>query len=543
MPNFPKPTDYTALDHDTLYQRLKDLFVSLNPNLDLDDETLAEFTRHLLGAKAHVGDRLAYLMNNHGRESRITTAQQRRSLLGLVKLVGYRPAGASAATVTQTFTLPNGAIANDVVIEAGRIVKTDATTTAVKFRLVDALTIVAGETSAEGIVKNSEEDIDTFQSTNLANQEYRLSRSPYVDLSAIVTTPLGGWTEVRNFLDSMPNDRHYVTVIDAQDRCTVRFGNGTNGAVPDGLITIVYEFGGGSAGKLQAGALREVEGAFVDVTNTPVTVETTNALKTSGGEDRQSNAMIRILAPESIRVPAASVAREDYEVVARGVSGVARALMLTRRQDPSVQFNEGFLYVVPTDGGTASPALLETVARRFGDEVYVGDAASPSMFPAGDKPKTVTFQLRVRTAAYTEVDITARIHRRSGFSKAVVGANIRASLNDFFSIMIKASSLLRLSPILAQGIGVSAADGDTLVPNPLINFGYYLKDVDGNSVSSLAFSDVVDAIRDSEGVLKIENGPSGVLLNDTVYDIPLALREFPTLGTVTLIDMTDQGLL
>jgi hypothetical protein len=217
--------------------------------------------------------------------------------------------------------------------------------------------------------------------------------------------------------------------------------------------------------------------------------------------------------------------------------------MLTRRQDPSVQFNEGFLFVVPTDGGTASTDLLETVARRFGDEVYVGEDASPTMFPAGDKPKTVTFQLRVRTAVYTTVDITARIHRRSGFSKAVVGANIRANLDDFFAVMIEASSLLRLSPILARGLGVTAEDGDTLVPNPLINFGYYMKDVDGNSVSTLAWGDLYNTIRDSDGVNKIENGPSGLLLNDNVYDVPLALREFPALGTVTLIDMTDQGLL
>jgi len=540
MADFPKPTDYTALDQDTIFVRLKELFVSLFPTIDLDDAELAEFTRHLLAAQAHVGDRLAYLMNNHGREARITTAQQRRSLLGLVKLIGYRPAGASAATVEQTFTFIDGALTNPMTFGAGTIVKTDATTTAVKFRLVSSLTASAGTTSITGIVKNSDEITNTFASSGRADQEFRLSRSPYVDRSASVSTSSGVWTEVRNFLSSTPLDRHYVTIIDAQDRCTLRFGNGINGAIPEGLIACVYEFGGGSIGKLQPNTLRTIEGSFVDSASIPVRVTTTNLTKTDGGEDRQSNAMIRILAPESIRVPAASVAREDYEIVARQVSGIARSLMLTRRQDPSVLFNEGYLYVVPTDGGTASTPLLEAVAKRFGDEVYVGDALSPTMFTAGDRPKTVTFQLRVRSAVYLPVAIESRIHRRAGYSKTVVGASIRQNLADFFSVMIKASSLLRLSPILAQSIGVTAADGNTLVPNPMINFGYSLKASDGTPVSSLAWSDIFNAIRDSEGVNEVE---PVMLLNGESNSVHLALREFPTLGDLTLVDMTDNGLL
>jgi len=543
MAQFPKPVDYTALDYDTLFTRLKALFRSLYPNIDLEDAKLAEFTRFLLGSKAHVGDILAHLMNNHGRESRITTAQQRRSLLGLVKLIGYRPPGASAATVEQSFFLPGGAIANGILIPAGTVVKTDASTTTVKFRTLINWILPPGQTSTTITVENSEEETDPFQSTNRADQEFRLTRFPYVDESLLITTPAGEWTEVHNFLSSTSSDRHYVTIIDAQDRCTVRFGDGNTGALPDGIISCTYKFGGGAVGKLQAGALRILEGSFVDSLGNPVHLETVNADKTVGGEDRQSNALIRLLAPESVRVASASVAREDYEIVAKQVSGVARALLLTRRQDPSVLFNEGFLYIIPSDGGAPTDTLLSAIAARFGDEVYIAEQALPTAFPAGDKPKTVTFQLRVRAAVYRTVDITARIHRRAGYSKETVGANIRAALESFFAVTIPASKLLQLSPILAQGIGVTSADGDTLVPNPLINFGYYLKDVDGLSTSKLAFSDIYNAVRDAEGVREIDDGPIGVLIDGSSTGVTLALREFPKLGTVTLYDAKDGGTL
>ena len=193
-----------------------------------------------------------------------------------------------------------------------------------------------------------------------------------------------------------------------------------------------------------------------------------------------------------------------------------------------MQFNEGFLWIVPTNGGTASDALLISVAARFGDEVYVGGAENPTMFPKGDRPKTVTYQLRVRSAVYKVVNVSTRVFPRASFADtaglAKLKANVIASLAEMFAILVDASTI--------------DPTGETtgLVPNPRIDFGYYLKDSDGNPSAILPYSDIYDAVGDADGVLRVQAGPDGVLVNGVQGDVQLALKEFPTLGTVTVID-------
>ncbi|RTL27583.1 MAG: t4-like baseplate wedge [Rhodocyclaceae bacterium] len=517
---FPAPTVYTDLDQTSIDRRLRDLFASLFPTIDLDSE--AELTRILFGAFAHVGDKLAYLINRLAREARLLTASQRRHLLGLVKLLGYRPAGARAATASLVFTLP-AAHAEDVLVPAGSVARTKGADP-VRFRTIVDLVIPAGALTGTVTAEHAESQVDSFVSTERAHQQFRLSRAPYVDESLVIATPAGAWTEVRNFLASKATDRHYTTVIDALDRCTFRFGDGRNGAIPVGDIDASYKTGGGSVGQLIAGALSVLESTVFDVEGIPVTITVANPVKTDGGIDRESDALIKLLAPESIRVPGSTIAREDFEIVARQVPGVARALMLARRQDPSVLFNEGFLFVVPEGGGAPSTTLLDAVAAQFGDEVYVGGAALKTRFPRGPRPKETTFQLRVRGASYFTVDVFAKIFLRSGFTAAEVKANVLAALAQFFAVTVDIQDIDPTTELTGQ------------VPNPLINFGYYLQDKDGNPSGEMAWTDILDVVTDAAGVLKGDPSSDGFLLNGARADIVMARRDFPALGAVTLLN-------
>lgn len=522
---FPSPASYTELDHAALDARLRELFGSLYPKIDLSSQ--AEFTRLIIGAFANIGDRLAYLINRLARESRILTATQRRMLIGLVKLIGYRPPGATAATADLVFTLaaPHG---EDIPIPVDTIVKTKDRDNPVRFRTLFAGVILAGATTITLTGEHSVAESDAWLSNERANQEFQLSRSPYVDNSLVITTPAGLWTEVGNFLASRGTDRHFMTIIDAQDRATVRFGDGRNGAIPLGPITGDYKTGGGIAGRLLEGALEVIESTIVDASGVPVTAITvTNPSKTSGGDDRQSNALIKLLAPESIRVIGAVRCREDYEIVARAVPGAARALMLTRRQDPSVLPNEGFLYVVPTGGTDPSEALLEAIARQFGDEVYVGGAANPLRFPRGPHPKETTFQLRVRGASYAPINVLTKVNLRSGFSAAAVKGNIMSALQSFFAPMVDIRTLDPTTELTGE------------VPNPRLDFGFNLKDKDGNPSPFLSWSTLLNVVIDATGVLDVDPGVDGFLLNDVRNNVSLELRSFPKLGNVTIINAAN----
>ena len=141
--------------------------------------------------------------------------------------------------------------------------------------------------------------------------------------------------------------------------------------------------GGGSAGNVDAERSAVIEGAFKDAYGNAVQVSVRNPAPATGGTDRQTVASARLLAPESLRALTRTVARKDFEINARRLSGVARALMLTSNEDPTIAENTGILYVIPQSqapGAIPTPALKNLVLQQV-TEVY---------------PCTLTFQVSVQ---------------------------------------------------------------------------------------------------------------------------------------------------
>lgn len=67
------------------------------------------------------------------------------------------------------------------------------------------------------LVENSKAHTQLFDAWGLADLELHLDFAPYLDDAAIVSTPQGAFTEVDSFLDSGPNDRHFVVAVDQND--------------------------------------------------------------------------------------------------------------------------------------------------------------------------------------------------------------------------------------------------------------------------------------------------------------------------------------
>ncbi|MCI0636598.1 MAG: t4-like baseplate wedge, partial [Actinobacteria bacterium] len=333
-------TDYTDKDFDSLRLRLQNLVRSVFP--EWTDFNVASFGNLLLELYAFVGDVLGFYQDNQARESRIATATQRKNLIALTKLLGFRPAGARAATADLLFRL-TAPPAAPVTVLKGTHVRTASVTEPLVFQLLGDVLIAAGADPPEatGTVEHSEMQEELFAATGLPNQDVVLPATPFLDGSAEVTAGNGAYTEVQNFLGSTATDRHVVVVIDQSDRATLRFGSGVNGAVPSGTITVRYKTGGGARGNVEAGALSKIDGTFTDDGGAPVTVSVANSQPASGGTDRQTIAQIKALAPESIRVLNRTVSREDFEINARRLPEVARALMLTSNEDGGIAENTG----------------------------------------------------------------------------------------------------------------------------------------------------------------------------------------------------------
>ncbi len=494
-------TDYTDKDFDSLRLRLQSLVRSVFP--DWTDFNVANFGNILLELYAFVGDVLTFYQDNQARESRILTATQRKNLIALTKLLGFRPAGARAATVGVIFALAAAPAAN-VTLRKGTRVSTASVTDPIVFQLLADVAIAAGASpaAAAGTLEHSEPQEDLFASNGLSNQDVLLPATPFLDGSAEVFAGNGPYVEVQNFLGSMATDRHFTVVVDQNDRATLRFGNGINGAIPSGTITVRYKTGGGATGNVNAGTLTKLDGAFTDANGNPVTVSVTNPQPAAGGTDRQSIAQIRVLAPESIRVLNRTVSREDFEINARRLPEVARALMLTSNEDAGIAENAGDLFVIPRGGGPPSQALKDAVKNQV-----------TVVFPS-----TLTFQVSVEDPVFLMVNVQATVFLRQGANAATVRVGVVKSLQDFFA--------------------VSLPDG---TPNPNVDFGWNLKDAEGNPAGEIALSDVFDAVRDVAGVRKIGDGPDDFLLNGSRKSVPIGTRQFPVLGTVALLN-GDTGL-
>ncbi|MEP0841236.1 MAG: baseplate J/gp47 family protein [Phycisphaerae bacterium] len=491
----------TDKDFDALRLRLIALARSVFP--DWSDFAVASFGNVLLELYAFVGDVVGYYLDNQARESRLVTATQRKNVIALARMLGYKLHGARAATAEAVFSLARASSA-DVRIPAGTVVRTREVTEPVRFQLLADVIIPAGALQASGVVENSKTYVQLFDSRGLADLDIILDHTPYLDASVAVSAANGAFVEKESLLGSGPNDRHFVALVDQNDRATVRFGNGTSGAPPTGTVTVAYKTGGGAAGNVDAGRIVVVEGTFTDLHGRAAQVSVTNAEPASGGTDRQSVASAKLLAPESLRTLTRSVTREDFEVNARRVPGVARALMLTSNEDPTVPENSGVLYVIPQGGGLPTPALKNLVLLQV-TEVY---------------PATLTFQPSVQNPVYRKVDVEARIYLRQGHAAATVRERVKANLTAMFR--------------------VSEADG---TPNPLVDFGFNVKDADGNPSGEVAWSDVFNVIRDTEGVRKIGDLHGDLKLSGLPADVKLAIKEFPVLGTVTLVNGDTGGVL
>lgn len=488
--------DYTDKDFDSLRARLINLVRGVFP--DWTDFNVSNFGNVMLELFAFVGDVLLFYQDNQARESRITTAQLRRSMLGLAKLLGYVPSGAAAATAELTITLGAPPVGS-VTIELGDTFRTLEITDPTVFQALSDVTIAPGTDPPIAIVQveHSLTASETFTSSGLPNQEFALSDTPYLDETADVVATDGAYTQVDDFLSSTSTDRHYTVTVDENDRATIRFGNGVNGTIPSGSISTEYKVGGGTVGNVVPGAIARADRAYTDSLGNPQVVTVENVSAASGGEDRESVEQIRVFAPKSVRVLNRTVAREDFEINALRVAGVARALMLTSDERPELAENYGQLAVIPTGGGLPTQTLKDAV------EIMVTETY----------PHTLTFQLDVVDPQYLTIDVQATIFVRNGFTPAEAAANVRAALTEWFA--------------------VSLDDGS---PNPNVDFGFNMKTVDGDPADEIAWSDVFNVVRDAAGVRKIGDTLGSFLLNGERFDVRVASQEFPVLGAVTIVD-------
>lgn len=368
--------DYTDKDYASLRQAM----------LELAREKLPAWTDHspndlgvlLLELFAYMGDIMLYYQDRIAAESYLDTAVERRSVVNLLRLIGYelRPPTPASADLTLLFAHDATGL---VTIDTGTEFQTTAQATGepVRFQYLrqpltvdmdllpirphtdgqdykrfETLPVVQVDSVVTGEILGS--------SDGSAGQRFRLSGVPLIDGTLEVMVDEGAgprlWERRPSLFQSQPEDEHYAVSRDEHDVAWVVFGDDKYAKIPArgrNNLTASYRVGGGPKGNVPAHTITEADIDQLELVF--------NEGPAAGGAEVEPSGEAAQRGPQLFRTMGRAVTARDYEVHARqfGV-GKARAR--------AAGWNRIDLFIAPVGGGLPSDTLKEDLRAYFEDK-------------------------------------------------------------------------------------------------------------------------------------------------------------------------------
>ncbi len=386
----------------------------------------------IISAFAGLVEQLNYYIDNVARESFISTARRYSSMVKLTRLIDYRVKAKVSATVDLKITSldvsgsPAPLTTADYTFDAGIIVE-DAD--GVQFVTEEKVTMFLGTSSvvapARQGVNIANENIGT--TTASADQTFQLNDDYRHDSLQILINALT-WEQRDTLAFSGPTDRHFIVEINEAKEAWVLFGDGVNGDIPPtgNIVYATYYQSKGLNSNVDADTL-----IIFDATTEPDptgwaeidSFSVTNPLNAAGGLDEEGIEGIRTKAPLSLRTLDRAVTLQDHKDIALLVAGVGKAAVSYNSNNKTVS-----IYIAPSEGGTASGALLTDVEDYFDDKriLSTGIQALSAGQTSLRLTITVTAKFR-RNTTETENDIKAALEDGYGFNSSDVNRTIRKS--------------------------------------------------------------------------------------------------------------------
>lgn len=327
------PVDYSSRDYNSLREDLINVMRSRIPEWLADDP--ADFGVALVEAVAYLGDILNYYIDRSAAETFLGTASQRQSILNIASLLGYAPAGRTAAMVALTFTN------NSTEIE--RIPAFSHVSTSIRAGdLNTPLTFELGyntETNdgAWEVPPNSQSKVIPAvegvtltnqvlgQSSGFAAQTFTIRDTPMVNRSLEIRVGSSPdtavpYTYVQNMYEATPTENRFTYRTNDIGITTVTFGDGISGTVPPKYHNIyaTYRIGGGTDGNIAPGHTFQPVGWVF-----PGSI--INQTKGFGGSEEESDEQIREAAFTAFRTRNSAVTKQDFQDIAQSDNRIAKA--------------------------------------------------------------------------------------------------------------------------------------------------------------------------------------------------------------------------
>lgn len=444
---------YTARDWSTIRDAVVEHLRKRFPD-DFGDITESNLGVAFIEAVAYMFEVLSFNIDRAANENFLATAQQRDSVSKLVGLLGYRMAPASAASVSLTIT--------DIVGNPDRVfpilISKGATVSAgdVNFEVDKDYTISqsGADIFVNGILVQGDPIInaiegssatESFTGTDDNFQTFELAQDSYIENTITVTVNNVLWTPVESIAlgdrTTPSNENIYEVALDSNDRPTIRFGDGTTGNRPSGLISVAYRIGGGTLGNVAPGAINTSITAMEAIASANIfssSVAVTNATAGSGGADRESISNAKTFAPAWARAMDRAITVNDYEALSNGYSDGANG-----------RIAKASVLVGPSDG-MSNVVTVYALTENGQGRLTVMDLLSPlreSLHSFLDSRRCVTAYLSpIQDGEVFNVDLDLTIRISTGFDPAVVKRRVEAVLDTLFrSARVRFENRLNLS--------------------------------------------------------------------------------------------------
>lgn len=362
-----------------------------------------------------VGDMLAYYLDAQAAEAFLPTARQRQNIINLCKLINYRLDTPVVATTTLRFSLPS-VLDSDLTIPAGTACKAALDDGDVEFETVEDAVIPRGQPSVDVGARQGSRKSEEFAGIGEHSQRFSLTSTSVAQGGVHVRVGDSEWEEIRFFIDSTPDSKHFQVETDGLDVTWIVFGDGIHGAIPpaDETITVEYLETLGTAGNIGANLVTDLLTPIYSGGEI-VQVRVTNPIPATNGCDRETLDHAKLQAPAELRSLWKAVTKDDYKALAEGFPGVSKAQVLDANDCANIRYYQVNMAVAPNGGGLPSPLLKQQLAEFI------------------ESRKVITIEVNLFDPCYRPINVDAEVYVYQTEDTEAVRRRIEEALQAFFS--------------------------------------------------------------------------------------------------------------
>lgn len=408
-------------------------------NPEITDHTENNVLIIIISMFSGVAEMLGLYIDRSARESFIGTAKKYDSVVRLSKLMDYQIKARNPSSVDLQFSLIDNSnnpttLANPYTIPANFIVRSKNSLDYLTFQ--DA-TIKAGISSifVKAVQHQASNGVFIGMTSGSQSQRFQLADG-YENNTMVLSVEGVEYTSYNSFGLMFPNTLGYVINIEEDSKAYLKFGDGTNGTIPQSGYAIYADFYT-TEGELGNAAPNTIETIQSSIPTLPdgVRLIVTNPDYASGGRPFETIEEIRERAPRALRVNNRTVTYQDYLDDPLLVPGIAAS---------AVHYCCGKfidVYIIPTGKGMATNFQIQQVQNYLDKRKMIGT------FPA------------VQAAGITLIWLKGTIYGKPLIPKVKIQLQVAAALDAEYGYpKIKINRRISASDIIALIEGLSTVD-------------------------------------------------------------------------------------